>query len=263
MKKSYLKYYQQRSALAPLVFTFAAMRAKNNMARQSMLNRIRDYQNLSRRPELLPLHRRLNELLLEAQEKWDSYDYGEGYFYQGLEALGITGLRDTDARIHAMDLPSRVRAKTVLEIGCNAGFLSLGLSNLASRIVGFDINPWLIEIGREAARFLDRDNVELITTSFEDFQTDERFDVVLSFANHSTYDRNTRQSLESYFQRCDDLLAAGGLFLFESHPPAHEGEGLKEVSRLIDERFRVLETRVLEYGAFLDNGRTFIAAEKR
>lgn len=261
MKPSHLKYYESRSALAPFVFLGGALRAKNNVARQSMLNRLKDYQGLARRPELLPLHRRLNELLLRAAQEWGSYDYGEGYFYQGLHDLGITGLRDTDARIEAMQLAARVRGRRVLEIGCNTGFIALGVARAATRIVGFDINPHLIAIGREAADFLRHQNVELRVSSFEEFRTEERFDAVLSFANHSTYDKNTRQSLESYFDRCRELLEPEGVLLFESHPPAHEGEGLKDVVRIIGERFRMLESGVLDYGTFLDRGRTFIMAE--
>jgi cyclopropane fatty-acyl-phospholipid synthase-like methyltransferase len=262
MKPGYLKYYEDRSAMAPLVFTAAAWRAKNNVARQAMLNRLKDYQNLAQRPELLPLHRRLNELLLKGVQEWDSYDYGEGYFYQGLHDLGITGLRDTDARIEAMQLVARVRGRRVLEIGCNTGFIAMVLARTASRLVGFDINPHLIEIGRESARFLHRENAEFHVSSFEDFRTENRFDAVLSFANHSTYDRNTRQSLESYFDRCYEFLEPEGLLLFESHPPAHEGEGLTDVVRIIGERFTILESRVLDYGTFLDRGRTFMMAER-
>lgn len=262
MKASYLKYYEGRSAMAPLVFMAGAVRARNNVARQAMLNRLKDYQGLAQRPELMALHRRLNELLLKAAQEWESYDYGEGYFYQGLHELGITGLRDTDARIEAMQLAARVRGRRVLEIGCNTGFVALGLARAASRIVGFDINPHLIGIGREAAKFLGHENLDFHAASFEDFRSEGRFEAVLSFANHSTYDKNTKQSLESYFDRCRDLLEPEGLLLFESHPPAHEGEGLIDVVRIIEDRFQVLESKVLHYGTFLDQGRTFIMAER-
>jgi SAM-dependent methyltransferase len=229
---------------------------------QALINRLRDYQAITRNPELMQLHRRLNELLLKATREWESYDYGEGYFYQGLKALQITGLRDTDGRIEAMGLPERVRGKTVLEIGCNTGFISAALAGEATRIVGFDINPHLIEIARESALFLGVGNVEFQVSSFEDLKVEEAFDVVLSFANHSTYDKNTRQGPEAYFDRCLSLLKPGGTLLFESHPPAHEGEGLKAVLEMIHARVDVRECRVLEYGTFLDRGRTFAAGER-
>jgi SAM-dependent methyltransferase len=262
VKDDWLKYYERRSGVAPLAFIWAMRRARNNVARQALINRLKDYQGLAGRPELSALHRRLNELLLKSAREWESYDYGEGYFYQGLKALHITGLRDTDARIEAMGLLERVKGKSVLEIGCNTGFISVALAGAAKRIMGFDINPHLIGIAREAAAYSGIGNVEFQASSFEDLQVEEMFDVVLSFANHSTYDKNTRQSPEAYFDRCMTLLRPGGSLLFESHPPAHEGEGLGQVLAMIRERVEVSECRVLEYGTFLDRGRTFVAGRR-
>lgn len=224
------------------------------------MNCHKDYVRLARTPELLPLHLSMNRHLVEAAESWDGYDYGEGYFYQGCDPVGVTGLRDTQARVRAMDLGERVKGLSVLEIGCNAGFLSVSIAPFASRVVGFDLNPHLVDIGRSVASHLGLDNVEMLVSSFEDFSTDETFDVVLSFANHSTYDQNTRQSVSDYFERCRGLLRAGGLLLFESHPPEHEGAGLLDVVTLIRARFELQEERVLDYGTFLDRNRTFIAA---
>ena len=53
---------------------------------------------------------------------------------------------------------------------------------------------------------------------------------------------------------------SGGLFLFESHPPAFEKEGLEQVCELIEQYFRIEEKMVLNYGTYLDRGRTFVSA---
>ncbi|MDP6124510.1 MAG: hypothetical protein QGH20_01995, partial [Candidatus Latescibacteria bacterium] len=55
-------------------------------------------------------------------------------------ALGITGLRDTKGRVDSMELADHVKAKRVLEIGCNSGFLSLSVA--AAKTDGFDLNPF-------------------------------------------------------------------------------------------------------------------------
>ena len=99
-------------------------------------------------------------------------------------------------------------------------------------------------------------------SSFEDLETDARFGVVLSFANHKTYDGNTRISTEGYFDKCHALLEPGGLLLFESHPPELEGDGLEAVCEIIAERFHVMDRRILREGTFLDRDRTFLAAQK-
>jgi hypothetical protein len=51
--------------------------------------------------------------------------------------------------------------------------------------------------------------------------------------------------------------------LFESHPPAHEGDGLKRVLEILERRFSIQHQEVLTYGTFLDTGRTFVVADRR
>jgi len=50
------------------------------------------------------------------------------------------------------------------------------------------------------------------------------------------------------------------VFLFESHPPAHEGESFHKTVELLEKYFSIEKKEVLEYGSFLDRGRTFIVA---
>jgi SAM-dependent methyltransferase len=261
MKPSYLKYYDRYSALANLRFLWDAMWTRSKVAKLSLANRQRDYLKLSGDDELLALHRAINEELLKATQEWDSYDYGEGYFYQGFPRIGLSGLRDTRGRVEQMDLRDLLVDKTVLEIGCNTGFVALSVADVARLVVGFDLNPHLIRIAELVAKHLNMTNVELHATGFETFDESRTFDAVLSFANHSTYDENTRFSLTEYFGKCRSLLNPGGLFLFESHPPKHEGEGLAEVCAIIGDLFEVREQSVLKYGTFLDRDRTYIVAE--
>jgi cyclopropane fatty-acyl-phospholipid synthase-like methyltransferase len=224
---------------------------------------MRDYANIINEPDVLNLHRRFQEELNKGEESWTSYDYGEGYFYQGLQKLAVTGLRDTDARVAAMGLDKRIAGKQVLEIGCNSGFLSLSISEFVDRVVGIDVNPMLLEIAEIAADYLKVDNCSFTMSRFEDYETEEHYDAVISFANPSTYDGNTKQSLESYFDRCCQLLKGNGLLLFESHPPAHEGANFDRVVEIIAENFEILTREILSYGTFLDKNRTFICGTKK
>jgi len=239
------------------------IRSKNNAARLSAINKYRDYKQAIDKKPLLDLHKSFCMQLSEERERWDSYDYGEGYFYQGLKSLGITGLRDTDARIAEMHLKDRVKGKSVLEIGCNTGFLALGLADTAQHIVGLDINPHLISIAQEAARFVGASNVIFIVESFENFARDQSFDCVISFSNHSTFDGNVKMSLRKYFQKCSAQLRSGGSFLFESHPPFMEKDVFENTVKLIEEHFSILERNTLFYGTYLDSNRTFIVGTKR
>lgn len=263
MKPRYLKYYERYHALANLVFLWDALWTRSKVAKLSLANRQRDYLKLSSNDDLMTLHRAINEELLNARRQWDSYDYGEGYFYQGFERIGISGLRDTKGRVGHMGLKELLADKTVLEVGCNTGFVAMSIADVARHVVGLDLNPYTIRIAELTAQYLNISNVEFHATGFETFEETRTFDSVLSFANHATYDKNIRLSLTEYFERCRSLLRPGGLLLFESHPPQHEGEGLEQVCAIIGARFDIQQRRILEYGTFLDRDRTFIVAEHR
>ncbi len=114
MKKAYMKYYDGPSVLAPLRFFFDSLETRNANRRIALKNRSRDYSNLVKNPDLMDLHRRIHRKIREAVSEGDFYDYGEGYFYQSLRQIGISGFRDTEARIAAMRLEHWIRNKTVL-----------------------------------------------------------------------------------------------------------------------------------------------------
>lgn len=262
MSRAYTPYYERHVHRAYLRFMLDALLTRNKRRRIAIAHRQRDYLQLAGNGRLLNLHRQMNQHLDAARREWGSYDYGEGYFYQSLDLIGITGLRDTRARIEGMNLRERLAGRRVLEIGCNTGFVALSIADIAAEVVGFDINPHLVAIAHAAADHLGCTNTRFLVSAFEDLPPSDPYEAVLSFANHSTYDGNTRQSIEEYFTRCRDLLVPGGLLLFESHPPQHEGSGLTGVCEIIGQLFVVREQRILSAGTFLDRGRTFILAER-
>lgn len=262
MKPSYLAYYERYRLAGMLRFIWDGLRTREPRRRLALMNRQRDYQNLAGHPELMPLHLEMNRHLEAAAREWPSYDYGEGYFYQGCAVLGISGLRNTEARVRALALRRRLAGRRVLEIGCNTGFVALSVADVARQVVGFDPNPHLIDIARRAAAYLGHTCCDFQVTTFESFTAEEPFDVVLSFANHATYDGNTRQTLDEYFARCHALTRPGGWLLFESHPPQHEGDGLHDVLRIIERHYEIVERSELHQGTFLDRGRTFVAARR-
>ncbi len=264
MLERYRRYYEKPSPIAPLRFAADAVRAKPALRALGVRNRQRDYAALQSHPGRLALHRALHEQLVGQSREWPTYDYGEAYWYQSSDELGITGLRDTTARVEAFGLRDLVRDRTVLEIGSNSGFLSLAIADAARRVVAFEINPFLVQAGQLGAEFLGTTSVEFLVSSFETFDDrGERFDDVLSFANHHTYDGNTHQGLEEYFERCYTLLRPGGRLIFESHPPALEGRDFGRTVEIIERWFTVTRSEIHQYGTFLDRDRRFIVADRR
>lgn len=77
-------------------------------------------------------------------------------------------------------LPKNLNGKTVLDIGCNAGFYSIEMKRRgASRVVGIDHDEAYLAQARFAAEVLD-EQIEFVQMSVYDVaQLKERFDVVL------------------------------------------------------------------------------------
>jgi SAM-dependent methyltransferase len=124
----------------------------------------------------------------------------------------------------------------------------LTISTYCTCITAFDPAEHLVEIGQ-------------ITSNYLNFESTEKFDVILSFANHSTYDGNTEYTIKSYLEKIRNFLEPGGLLLFESHAPLYEGEGLLKVCNLISEKFVIKSNKIIKTGSFLDKDRTFLVCE--
>lgn len=262
MNRKYLKYYEKYSLWAPIHFLKDAFFCRERNRRTALLNRQKDYLWLGKHPDWLPLHLKLNEVLLCAND-WGSYDYGEGYFYQGFKTAGLTGFRDTEARVETLGLLDLVRGKKVLDIGCNTGFLDIILAKEAAQIEGFDINPFLIDIANKTKDFLRVSNISFNKNAFEKYESEGQFDVVLSLANHSTYDGNTKQNHLNYFNKCASCLESNGILVFESHPLSYESApALHKTKDVISSIFKIQKMGTTNYGTFFDRGRTFILAKK-
>ena len=104
-------------------------------------------------PELLQLHREMNRQLARQTEEWDSYDYGEGYYYQSSDELGITGLRDTTGRVEAFGLtraregPDRARDRMQHRLPDARRSRPRRRASSA-----FELNPYLIAIAQARRR---------------------------------------------------------------------------------------------------------------
>ena len=92
-----------------------------------------------------------------------------------------------------MNLNKIVKHKTVLEIGCNSGFIACSIASNTKFIVAFDIMEDLIKLANEVKAYKNIKNIIFYKSSFENLNIKKKFDVILSFANHSTYDNQTKQ----------------------------------------------------------------------
>lgn len=224
---------------------------KNKKARRlSAINEMLDYISLKHKDQKLSaLHTELRSILAESKKKWPHYDYGEGYFYQSCPALSIRGLRDTGFRYDLYNLacgqPILNKDMDVLDIGCNAGLLSLMMAKNCRHVDAFDNNPFLIRIAERCRVFLRVENVSFSCSHFDDFRTNSKYSLVLSLANHYTFDRNMRPDFRLYMERIRSIVEDGGRLIFESHPGEYKDEILKRNLESAGDLFKIESEQIV------------------
>ena len=170
-----------------------------------------------------------------------------------------TGYRNTTLRIEQLDLKNILKNKSILDIGSNTGAILFNLRNVIKSGVGVENNPHLIKICNLIKSFLDADKISFVEESFENYNTTHKFDVVLSFANHKTFDGNTKHTFFEYFQKIRSLINDDGQLIFESHPPEIETQTqYNEVLKNIGLFFKIREIPNVVLPGFLDKNRKYL-----
>jgi SAM-dependent methyltransferase len=134
--------------------------------------------------------------------------------YQGHEALGLLGKRPAQARFAAYGLGPHLDPRmSVLEMGCNNGFLAIETSERAGHVTAFDVDPAYVAIGRMVSAHLGRTNLDFRVSSVESFTDDRTFDCVVACAVHGW----VSISFQQFVAKILGFLKPGGLLLLESH----------------------------------------------
>jgi SAM-dependent methyltransferase len=226
--------------------------------RLSASNELLDYLALKGKPvELTALHNELKLILEESHQQWPHHDYGEGYFYQSNHNLSIRGLRNTDFRFSFYRLGELLTKDTrVLDIGCNAGFLSLKMAGYCKHVDAFDLNPYLIRIAQKCGQFERIKNVSFSCSTFDNFPITSSYSMVLSLANHHTFDGNMRPDFRIYMEKIRNIMESDGQLIFESHPNEYKYPFLKKNLDSIADLFKIeSEKLVLTKQSVFDTNR--------
>lgn len=215
------------------------------------------------------LRKQLMGHIADQKANWDGA-YVQGYFYQGLEEIGISGAKPTKFRFDQYEVDDILQNTDVLDIGSNTGFVAIHCARLAKSVIGIELNPYLNRIARDVSEYLKIDNTDFLDLDFGEFNSDEKFDVVLSLSNHHTIDSNLDLGFEKHVSRIWDLLRPNGVMLFESHNvfarglggPGDDGDMDKKIKTMSKyfriERYKMVKC-FLKYG---DVDKLFIVARK-
>ena len=199
--------------------------------------------------KLKELQKKLRIHVDEQIEKWDSFVYAQqNGFYQGFEEIGIDGCRPTEKRFARYQIEKYLsKDKMVLDIGCNCGFLTIYHSRFLKHIDGVELNPFLTNIGKDTKEFLGEKNVEFHTSSFEEFKTDKKYEIIFSLANDDTIDGNTKFTFNEYIKKIQELIQPKGILMWETiSPDTYDPKLFEPKRKILEEKFILLEERMVK-----------------
>jgi len=199
--------------------------------------------------ELDQLHKKLKSHLDEQSKNYTSFVYAQQKgFYQGFDEIKIDGCRPSEIRFDRYQIEKYLsKNKTVLDIGCNCGFLALLISRYVFHIDGVELNPYLVKIGNDTKEYLKVDNLYFYASSFEDYKTDKKYDIIFSLANDETIDGNTKFTFIEYIQKILDLLKNEGHLMFETvSTDTFEPRIFKPKLEFLKKKFIILEDKMVK-----------------
>ncbi len=134
--------------------------------------------------------------------------------YQGYEKLGLLGKRPTETRFAAYGLEAHLEpGMSILEMGCNNGFLSIEIAERTRSVTSFDVDAAYVAIGKMVSAHLGRTNCDFHVSSVEQFADQRTFDGVVACAVHGW----VSISFQQFVGKILGFLKPGGLLLIESH----------------------------------------------
>ena len=191
-----------------------------------------------------------------------SYDYGEGFFYQSVPLIKLKGLRNTEKRIEKLKLKDYLNKKVVLDIGTNIGAIPIMQNDLYKKCIGIDHNSDVINVATEIKNYFNMSNLEFICDNFMTYNFDTKFDVVLSLANHSTYDKGIKETGE-YFLKILEILNTGGVLILESHSPLYEDPlSYLKIVESLKKNYSICDEGKYDFGNFYDKDRVYHILKK-
>ena len=199
--------------------------------------------------ELASLHKKLAGHLENQSKNWKSFVYAkEKGFYQGFEEIKIDGWRPSEKRFAKYDIERYLsKNKSALDIGCNCGFFTIVVSRYVKDIDGVEINPHMVDIANDTKEFLKVQNASFVTSSFEKYQADKKYDVIFSLANDETIDGNTKFTFSEYMKKIEQSLMDDGLVMFETvSPDTYAPKLFQPKLDYIKKHFVILEDKMVK-----------------
>lgn len=124
----------------------------------------------------------------------------DGYYYKGIDRI----------EDYKQMFPIKPEGLTILDIGCNNGFYGLkAISEGAKYVLGIDNNDPFLNIGRNAAKALEYDNIDFMMLNvLTGIIPNRKFDVVLclNLVHHFKNIDQVNYLFDQLWNRCKDTI---------------------------------------------------------
>jgi len=129
------------------------------------------------------------------------------YQYQSIEDEDMKGIRDMEHRYSIMRIPSSFKNKTVLDIGCNLGMVSMMASKKGAELcVGIDYKEETISVAKKYLNNKGLKNIKLITYDINNGVDNlisligpKKFDYVFALSIWKHVNKDNLYSIINYF----------------------------------------------------------------
>jgi SAM-dependent methyltransferase len=153
------------------------------------------------------------------------------YFYQTHPSLNINGVRPTITRLNNYKIFEYInQGSTILDIGCNTGFISAYLSEYVKAIDAVEFDKDVISIAHRTMEYLSINNVQLFNEDIKTFKSNKKYDLVMSYAIH----RWVGIELIDYVRLLLSFKDASGFIIIESHPDESDKANLRSALKSLD-----------------------------
>ena len=115
----------------------------------------------------------------------------------------------------------------------------------------------VIDIANKVRDYLNIENIKFICGDFMKYNFEKKFEVILSLANHSTFDKGINDT-NYYFEKVGKILEKKGILILESHSPLYEKtSSYLNLIETLQNNFYIIEKGNYEFGNYYDKNRKF------
>ena len=119
---------------------------------------------------------------------------------------------------------------TILDIGCNTGFISAYLSKYVKAIDAVEFDTNVFSIASRTMEYFSIKNVQLLNEDIKTFKSNKKYDLVMSYAIH----RWVGMELIDYIQLLLSFKDASGFIIIESHIEESDKVNLRAALNSLD-----------------------------